>query len=165
TIIHSDRRFAYEEVQDVIESGSGDYAEEILKLNELAHKLRKDRFKKGAITFKTVEVKFQLDEKGRPIAVIPKIRKDAHKLIEDFMLLANRKVAEFVHFMKKGKDKNTMVFRIHDHPDPDKINALSIFAKKFGHRIDFEQEDVSIALNKLVEDVEGKPEQNVLQSL
>lgn len=165
TIIHSDRRFAYEEVQDVIESGSGDYAEEILKLNELAHKLRKDRFKKGAITFETVEVKFQLDEKGRPIAVIPKIRKDAHKLIEDFMLLANRKVAEFVHFMKKGKEKNTMVFRIHDHPDPDKINALAIFAKKFGHRIDFEQEDVSIALNKLVEDVEGKPEQNVLQSL
>lgn len=165
TIIHSDRRFAYEEVQEVIETGKGDYVTEILKLNELAHKLRADRFKKGAITFETIEVKFQLDEKGKPLAVVPKIRKDAHKLIEDFMLLANRKVAEFVHFMKKGKEKNTMVFRIHDHPNPDKISALGIFAKKFGHAIDFEQEDVSVALNKLVEDVEGKPEQNVLQSL
>lgn len=165
TIIHSDRRFAYEEVQEVIETGKGDYQEEIFKLNELAHKLRKDRFKKGAITFETVEVKFQLDEKGKPLAVIPKIRKDAHKLIEDFMLLANRKVAEFVHFMKKGKEKNTMVFRIHDHPNPDKISALAIFAKKFGHKIDFEQGDVSESLNKLVEEVEGKPEQNVLQSL
>jgi ribonuclease R len=165
TIIHSNKRFAYEDVQQIIEEKKGEFSEEIHVLNDLAHLLRKDRFKKGAIGFETVEVKFQLDEKGKPLAVVPKIRKDAHKLIEDFMLLANRKVAEFVHFMRKGKDKNTMVFRIHDHPNTDKLNALAIFAKKFGHQINLEQEDLSNALNKLVEDVEGKPEQNVLQSL
>lgn len=165
TIIHSDRRFSYEEVQEVIEAGKGEYVEEILTLNKLAHALRKDRFKKGAIAFETVEVKFKLDEKGKPLAVVPKIRKDAHKLIEDFMLLANRKVAEYVRFMRKGKDKNTMVYRIHDYPDPDKINQLAVFARKFGHKLDFESEDVSAELNHLVEEVEGKPEQNVLQSL
>src|SRR5690606_27180292 len=99
----------------------------ITVLNDLAHKFRKERFKKGAIGFETVEVKFRLDEKGFPLEVVPKIRKDAHKLIEDFMLLANRKVAEYVHFMKKGEDKNTFVYRIHDHPNPEKLNALAIF--------------------------------------
>ncbi|MBX9852888.1 MAG: ribonuclease R [Cytophagaceae bacterium] len=165
TIIHSDRRFTYEEVQEIIEGGKGEFSQEIHKLNDLAHKLRRDRFKKGAIAFETVEVKFKMDEKGKPLAVIPKVRKDAHKLIEDFMLLANRKVAEFVHFMNNGKEKNTMVFRIHDHPNPEKISSLAIFAKKFGHKIDMESEDIANALNKLVEEVEGKPEQNVLQSL
>jgi ribonuclease R len=166
TIIHSDRRFAYEDVQVILEGAEGDFKEEIHILNELAHKLRKDRFKKGAIGFETVEVKFKLDAKGKPLAVVPKVRKDAHKLIEDFMLLANRKVAEYVHFMKKGDEKNTMVFRIHDHPSPEKLSALAVFAKKFGHILKVGDEaDLSNTLNKLVEDVEGKPEQNVLQSL
>jgi ribonuclease R len=166
TIIHSDRRFAYEDVQKIIEGEKGDFAEEIHILNDLAHKLRKDRFRKGSIGFETIEVKFKLDEKGFPLAVIPKIRKDAHKLIEDFMLLANKKVAEFVYFMKKGKEKNTMVYRIHDHPSPEKLSALSNFAKKFGHKLNFDNEtELANTLNKLVEDVEGKPEQNVLQSL
>jgi ribonuclease R len=166
TIIHSDRRFAYEDVQKIIEGEQGDFAEEIHILNDLAHKLRKERFKRGSIGFETVEVKFKLDEKGFPLAVIPKIRKDAHKLIEDFMLLANRKVAEYVYFMKKGKEKNTMVYRIHDHPSPEKLNALSNFAKKFGHQLNFDNEaELANTLNKLVEDVEGKPEQNVLQNL
>jgi ribonuclease R len=166
TIIHSDRRFAYEDVQKIIEGEKGDFEEEVHLLNGLAHKLRKERFKRGAIGFETVEVKFKLDAKGKPLAVVPKIRKDAHKLIEDFMLLANRKVAEYVHFMKKGDEKNTMVFRIHDHPSPEKLGALAIFAKKFGHNLKFEDEgELSNTLNKLVEDVEGKPEQNVLQSL
>jgi ribonuclease R len=166
TIIHSDKRFAYEDVQKIIEEKKGEYFEEIQVLNGLAHKLRKERFKKGAIGFETIEVKFRLDENGVPLEVVPKIRKDAHKLIEDFMLLANRKVAEYVYFMKKGEEKNTFVYRIHDHPNPDKINALAIFAKKFGHNILVGDEaEVAAALNKLVEDVEGKPEQNVLQSL
>jgi len=166
TIIHSIKRFAYEDVQQIIEEKKGELVEEILVLNDLAHKLRKDRFKKGAIAFETVEVKFKLDENGKPLAVIPKIRKDAHKLIEDFMLLANRKVAEHVFFMKKGKEKNTMVYRIHDYPDPDKIGALTLFARKFGYNIEVQDEEkVAAALNKLVEDVDGKPEQNVLQSL
>ncbi len=166
TIIHSDRRFAYEDVQQIIEEKKGDFVEEILVMNDLAHKLRKDRFKRGAISFETVEVKFKLDENGKPLAVIPKVRKDAHKLIEDFMLLANRKVAEYVFFMKKGKEKNTMVYRIHDYPDPDKIGALIQFARRFGYNIEAQDEEkVANALNKLVEDVDGKPEQNVLQSL
>jgi ribonuclease R len=166
TIIHSDRRFAYEDVQEILEGKPGDFSEEIHILNDLAHKLRKERFKRGSIGFETVEVKFQLDEKGFPLAVIPKIRKDAHKLIEDFMLLANRKVAEYVYFMKKGKEKNTMVYRIHDHPSPEKLNSLSNFAKKFGHKLNFDNEaELANTLNKLVEDVEGKPEQNVLQNL
>lgn len=102
TIIHSDRRFTYEEAQEVIETQQGDFSEEILTLNKLAYKLREERFRRGAISFETVEVKFRLDEDGKPLEVIPKVRKDAHKLIEDFMLLANRKVAEHVHLQKKG---------------------------------------------------------------
>jgi len=166
TIIHSDRRFTYEEVQDVIETGEGDYKNEILTLNKIAHKLRTDRFRKGSIGFESIEVKFKLDEKGVPLEVITKVRKDAHKLVEDFMLLANRKVADFVQNQRKGKDKNTMVFRIHDHPNPEKLQGLTVFAKKFGYDLRLEdQEKISAALNKLSEDVEGKPEQNVLQSL
>jgi len=166
TIIHSDRRFAYEDVQQIIEDQKGEFVEEILLLNDLAHKMRKDRFKHGAISFETIEVKFKLDEHGKPLAVVPKVRKDAHKLIEDFMLLANRKVAEHVFYMKKGKDKNTMVYRIHDYPDPDKIGALMQFARKFGYNIEAKDEEkVAAALNKLIDDVDGKPEQNVLQSI
>lgn len=165
TIIHSDKRFAYEDVQEIIEKGEGEYSDEIKVLNDLAHKLRKERFKKGAVSFETVEVKFKLDEKGKPLAVVPKIRKDAHKLIEDFMLLANRKVAEYVYFKKKGNDRLTMVYRIHEHPNVEKLDALAVFAKKFGHQIDFSKGNVSEVLNRLTEDVENRPEQNVLQSL
>jgi ribonuclease R len=116
TVIHSDRRFTYEEVQDVIETKTGDYVEEILKLNALAYKLRERKFKAGAISFETTEVKFKLDETGKPTGVYVKERKDAHKLIEDFMLLANRKVAEHVSKMGKGKHKYTFVYRVHDTP-------------------------------------------------
>ena len=167
TIIHSDRRFAYEDVQEIIEGKEGDYKEEILLLNNLAHILRKERFKNGAISFETVEIKFKLDEKGKPLGVYPKIRKDAHKMIEEFMLLANKKVAEFVYNMKKGDNRNTMVYRTHDNPNPDKLNALSTFAKRFGHKMVIGEEatNIATALNKLAEETEGKPEQNVLQSL
>jgi ribonuclease R len=165
TIIHSDRRFSYEEAQEVLESGTGDFAEELLLLNDLAKKLKEERFKKGAISFETIEVKFKLDEKGTPLAVYPKVRKDAHKLIEEFMLLANKKVAEFVYKMRKGESRNTMVYRIHDSPDVEKLKTLSTFVKKLGYSLNVDEKKVSSSLNKMIDDIEGKPEQSVLQSL
>jgi ribonuclease R len=165
TIIHSDHRFTYEQAQEVIETGQGKFAEELKILNQLHHILRKDRFKQGAVNFETAEVKFKLDEKGKPLAVIPKIRKDAHKLIEEFMLLANRAVATYIYKMKKGEDKNTFVFRTHDLPDQEKVEDFSRFAKQFGHNLNFESHSISRSLNKLMDEIEGKPEQNVLQSL
>lgn len=165
TIIHSDHRFSYEQAQEVIETGTGTFAEEIKILNDLHHILRKERFTKGAVNFETTEVKFKLDEKGKPLAVVPKVRKDAHKLIEEFMLLANRSVATYVYKMKKGEDKNTFVYRTHDLPDQEKVEDFSRFAKQFGHNLNFESASISRSLNKLMEEIEGKPEQNVLQSL
>lgn len=165
TIIHSDKRFSYEAAQEVIETGHGPYSEELAILNDLAKKLRKERFAKGAVNFETTEVKFKLDEKGRPLAVIPKIRKDAHKLIEEFMLLANKHVATFIYNYNKGKEKNTFVYRIHDFPDPDKVKDFALFAKQFGHRMNVEESSISRSLNKLMSEIEGKPEQNVLEQL
>ncbi len=165
TVIHSDHRFSYEQAQEVIETGQGKFADEIKFLNDLHHVLRKERFAKGAVNFETTEVKFRLDEKGKPLAVVPKVRKDAHKLIEEFMLLANRAVATFVYKMKKGEDKNIFVYRAHDLPDQEKVEDFSRFAKQFGHTLNFESASISRSLNKLMEEIEGKPEQNVLQSL
>jgi len=165
TVIHSDHRFSYEQAQEVIETGTGTFAEEIKILNDLHHILRKERFTNGAVNFETTEVKFKLDEKGKPLAVVPKVRKDAHKLIEEFMLLANRSVATYVYKMKKGEEKNTFVYRTHDLPDQEKVEDFSRFAKQFGHNLNFESASISRSLNKLMEEIEGKPEQNVLQSL
>jgi ribonuclease R len=166
TIIHSDRRFTYEEVQQVIETKEGDFQTEIEKLNELAHKLRVRKFKNGAISFETQEVKFKLDEKGKPIGVFVKERKDAHKLIEDFMLLANRKVAEFVSKKGKGKKKYTFVYRAHDAPNPETLGNFAQFAARFGYRINMKSDrEIAKSLNHLMEDVEGKKEQNVLTHL
>lgn len=165
TIIHSVKRFTYEGAQEVLEAGNGEYAEELITLNNLAKKFRKERFSKGAVNFETTEVKFKLDEKGKPLAVIPKIRKDAHKLIEEFMLLANKYVATFVYEYKKGKERNTFVYRIHDFPDPDKVKDFAVFAKQFGHKMNVDEQSISQSLNKLMEEIEGKPEQNVLEQL
>lgn len=165
TVIHSDYRFSYESAQEVIESRKGQFADELRILNTIALALRKERFGKGAVNFETTEVKFKLDEKGKPLAVIPKIRKDAHKLIEEFMLLANKGVATFIYNMRKGSDKNTFVYRTHDHPDPEKLEDFAKFAKQFGHKLEVEQRQISRSLNALMDDIEGKPEQNVLQSL
>lgn len=166
TIIHSDKRFAYEEAQELIEGKTGDFSKEILKLNELAYILRERKFKAGAISFESAEVKFKLDEQGKPIGVYVKERKDAHKLIEDFMLLANRKVAEFIAKKGKGKHKYTFVYRAHDSPKEEALLNFSQFAGKFGYKINT-QSDKSIAysLNSLLLDVEGKKEQNVLTQL
>ena len=165
TIIHSDVRFTYEEAQTILEAGQGVLAEELRILNDIAKKLRKERFSKGAVNFETTEVKFKLDEKGKPLAVIPKVRKDAHKLIEEFMLLANKQVATFVHNYKKGKEKNTFVYRIHDFPDPEKVKDFSIFARQFGHKMNIDENSISSSLNKLMTEIEGKPEQNILEQL
>lgn len=165
TIIHSDNRFSYEQAQEVIETGTGKFAEELKTLNDLHDILRKERFKKGAVNFETTEVKFKLDEQGKPLMVVPKIRKEAHKLIEEFMLLANRAVATFVYKMKKGEEKNTFVYRTHDFPNPEKVADFALFAKQFGHTLAVDDASVSRSLNKLMDSIEGKPEQNVLQSL
>lgn len=165
TIIHSVRRFSYEQAQEVIETGAGDYSKELELLNNLAKTLRKKRYQKGAINFETVEVKFKLDEKGKPLGIIPKIRKDAHKLIEEFMLLANKRVAEFVFGQKTNEGSKTFVYRTHDAPNPEKLNNFTLFAKKFGHKIALDEDNLSSSLNKLIDEIEGKPEQNVLTSL
>ena len=165
TIIHSDHRFSYEQAQEVIETEKGKFAEEIKILNELHHILRKERLKKGAVNFETTEVKFKLDEKGKPLSVIPKVRKDAHKLIEEFMLLANKGVATFIFKHKKGEEKDTFVYRTHDLPNPEKLQTFSEFAKQFGHKLQIDDAAISRSLNALMEEIEGKPEQNVLQSL
>lgn len=166
TVIHSNRRFTYEEVQQIIEDKAGEYSEEILKLNELAHILRERKFKSGAISFETTEVKFKLDEHSKPIGVYVKERKDAHKLIEDFMLLANRKVAEFVSKKGKGKNKFTFVYRVHDAPQPETLANFAQFAARFGYKINTKSDkEVARSLNHLMESVEGKKEQNVLTHL
>ena len=166
TIIHSNRRFTYEEVQEVIENKLGDYEQEILKLNALAYKLRERKFKNGAISFETTEVKFRLDDTGKPIGVYVKERKDAHKLIEDFMLLANRKVAEYASKLGKGKNKYTFVYRVHDTPKPEALASFAQFAARFGYKINTKSDkETAKSLNFLMEDVEGKKEQNVLTQL
>lgn len=166
TIIHSARRFTYEEVQEIIETKVGDHAIEIEKLNALAYKLRDRKFKNGAISFETTEVKFKLDETGKPIGVYVKERKDAHKLIEDYMLLANRKVAEFVSKKGKGKHKYTFVYRAHDSPNPETLATFAQFASRFGYKINTKSDkEIARSLNHLMEDVEGKKEQNVLTHL
>ncbi|WP_128547133.1 ribonuclease R [Larkinella soli] len=166
TVIHSDRRFAYEEAQDVIDSGVGDYVEELRLLNELAFKLRDERFRRGAINFETVEVRFKLDENGVPLSVHPKIRKDAHKLIEEFMLLANKRVAEFVHGLSRGDHPNVMVYRVHESPDFEKLKTFAAFAGRLGYKLKVEDEKgLSKSFNTMMDNLEGKPEQNALQQL
>lgn len=165
TVIFSDQRFSYESAQDVIETGQGKFAKELKLLNNLALKLRKERFTHGAVNFETTEVKFKLDAKGKPLAVVPKVRKDAHKLIEEFMLLANKGVATFVYKHKKGGDRNGFVYRTHDYPDPEKVEDFAKFARQFGHTLDVQERAISRSLNSLMDEIEGKPEQNVLQSL
>ena len=162
TIINTNKRFAYEEAQEALEGKKFPFSEEIIQLNTLAKKLREERFKQGSISFETVELKFQLDDKGFPISVYIKERKDAHKLIEDFMLLANKKVAEFVFNMRKGQ-KNTMVYRVHEPPDPEKMKTLKDFAKKFGYNVKIDG-DIAKSLNTLAEESEGKTEAAVLQN-
>lgn len=167
TVIKSDRRFTYEEAQQVIETGEGDYHEEMLALDALAKKMRNRRFENGAINFDRYEVKFEIDEKGKPLSVYFKESKDANKLIEEFMLLANRTVAEFVGKTQKGKTKKTFVYRIHEQPNPEKLENFAAFIRRFGYKLKTEGSKVSISkgINKLLDSAQGKPEENLVETL
>lgn len=166
TVIHSDHRFTYEEVQAIIEEKAGLHAEEILILNELAQKFRKKRFANGAINFSSQEVRFKLDAKGDPIGIMIKESKEAHQLIEEFMLLANRTVAENVSKIKISNKPLPFPYRTHDDPDEAKLLPFAAFAKKFGHKFDTSSpEAIAVSFNQLLKDVNGKPEQHVLEQL
>lgn len=167
TIILSDRRFTYEEAQEIIESGEGEYSVEILKMNELAQKLRKQRFVSGAINFDRHEVKFEIDETGKPIGVYFKIAKEANKLVEEFMLLANRTVAESVGKVAKTRTPKTFVYRIHDLPDPEKMTNFATFIRRFGYKLKTEgsKSDVSKSINSLLDSVQGKREENLIETV
>ena len=167
TVIRSDRRFTYEEAQEIIETGKGDFAMEILTLNDLAKKLRNKRFASGAIAFERSEVRFEIDEKGKPINVIFKESKDSNKLIEEFMLLANRYVAQHIGMPKNKQKPKTFVYRIHDVPNTEKLLNFATFIKKFGYKIKTEGKNttVSASINRLLDSIEGKKEQNMIESL
>jgi ribonuclease R len=166
TLIHSNHRFTYEDVQTIIETKSGLYSEELLLLNQLAQTYRKDRFDHGAINFSSTEVRFKLDEDGKPIGIIVKESKEAHKLIEEFMLLANRTVAEYVSKIKVNDKPLPFPYRIHDTPDDEKLKPFVAFARKFGYHFDMHDErEVATSFNNLLKEVHGKPEQHVLEQL
>lgn len=166
TVIHSDHRFTYEEVQEVIENGDGLYKEELLLLNKFAQKYRKQRFKKGAINFSSQEVRFKLDEHRKPIGIIVKESKEAHQLIEEFMLLANRTVAEHVGKFEQNNKQLPFPYRVHDQPDAEKLVPFAAFARKFGHGFDTKSpERIAASFNQLLEEVKGMPQQHVLEQL
>ncbi|WP_282017053.1 ribonuclease R [Salegentibacter mishustinae] len=180
TVTYSDARFAYEEAQQIIETEKGDIPEEIsiqdkaytvkdeiveavLTMNKMAKKMRATRMRQGAISFDKVEVKFQLDEENEPVGVYFKTAKDANKLIEEFMLLANRKVAEFIG---KRDEKKTFIYRCHDEPDEEKLVSLNSLVSRFGHGLNLKnRKTVSSSLNQLLQDVQGKKEQNLVDTL
>ncbi|MBP5356424.1 MAG: ribonuclease R [Prevotella sp.] len=183
TVIKSNRRFAYEEVQEILEkngvkdgtgepaparkSYEGEYAKELITLDALAKELRKKRFKNGSVKFDREELHFDIDENGKPTRAYFKKSKDANKLIEEFMLLANRQVAESIGKVKKGEKAKTLPYRIHDQPDPTKLERLREFITHFGYKVKTtgSKEDISKSLNKLMDDVNGKREQNVIESV
>jgi len=166
TLIKSDRRFTYEEAQDIIEKREGDCKEAILAMDALAKKLRAKRFKDGAIAFERYEVKFEIDEYGKPLSVYFKESKDANKMIEEFMLLANRTVAEFVGKVPESH-KKTFVYRIHDLPDPDKMENFAAFIRRFGYKLktDGSKVEVSKGINHLLDEVQGKREENLIETV
>ena len=166
TVIHSDRRFAYEDAQEIIEGKEGDFKDEILILDKIAKILRKARLKHGALNIESEEIRFRLDENGHPVEVIIKTSKDAHKLIEEFMLLANKHVALFVGEPKKGKDPVPFVYRVHDKPDVAKIALFNVFIDKFGHKLDFSHPDqIAKSINKLLADIRYENEYSLIQTM
>lgn len=167
TVIRSNRRFTYEEAQEVIETGKGDYAEEIITLNNLAKILRKERFKDGSVEFDRPEVKFDINEQGHPTGVYFKVSKDANKLIEEFMLLANKTVATFVGKVKGTKKPKAFVYRVHDMPDQAKLNDLATIARNFGYKIKTSgsAREVNRSINKMLADIRGRAEESYLGTL
>ena len=168
TVILSDRRFTYAEAQARIETGVGDYAEEIAVLHNMAQKMRNRRFKSGAVSFERAEFKFILDEKGKPLGVYTKEQKESNQLIEEFMLLANRRVAEFCTYREVNgkKVQRPMVYRVHDEPNEEKLSRFRDFVMRFGYQFKAAKgRSVAKAINKLVGEVKGRPEENAIQSL
>lgn len=167
TVIKSNRRFTYEEAQQIIETGEGNYKEEVLQLNSLAQILRQKRMAAGSINFDRCEVKFEIDETGKPLSVYFKVSKEANKLIEEFMLLANKTVAEYVGKVPKNKKPKVLPYRIHDLPDPDKLDNLNQFIARFGYKIRTggSKAEVSKSINHLLGEIEGKKEQNLIETV
>ena len=167
TIVKSDSRMTYEDAQAIIETGKGDFSSEILVLNNLAKQLRERRFANGAINFDRYEVRFNLDENGKPLGVYFKESKEANHLIEEFMLLANRTVAEHIGKVPKGKKAKTFVYRVHDVPDVEKLEDFNTFVLRFGHKIKTSGTNVDIAksINSLLEKVKGRPEEDLVETL
>lgn len=167
TVTRSNRRFTYEEAQEIIETGKGDFANEILTLNDLAVKLRAARFADGSVEFERAEVRFDIDEKGHPVDVFFKVSKEANKLIEEFMLLANKTVATFIGRPASGKKPKAFVYRVHDMPDPGKLADLSKIARTFGFKVreTGSSREVNRSINKMLADVKGRGEENFLSTL
>jgi ribonuclease R len=166
TVICSDRRFTYDEAQAVIETGKGDMSDAITLLHKLAQKLRSGRFREGAISFERSEVKFNLDQQGKPLGVYVKENKESNQLIEEFMLLANRKVAEFIGKRQKGQTARTFVYRIHDKPNQEKLESFSRLASTFGYKVKTTgNKAIAQSVNKLLDNVQGKKEQDMLETL
>ena len=166
TIIHSNRRFNYEEVQKILEGEENEHQENLATLDTLAKKLRANRFKKGAIAFSSQEVKFKLDETGKPIGAFLKEQTDANRLIEDFMLLANRKVAEKIGVKHGRQEPRTFIYRVHDMPNPEKLQTFSEFVRKLGYRLQIgSRKSISSSLNQLFSDIKGKGEENMIESI
>lgn len=167
TVINSDRRFTYEEAQEIIETKEGDYKDEVLMMDKIAKLLREKRFSSGAINFDRYEVKFEIDEKGKPISVYFKMSKDANKLVEEFMLLANKTVAEKIGKVPDSKKAKVLPYRIHDLPDPEKLEKLSQFIARFGYKIRTSgtKSDVSKSINHLLDDIQGKKEENLIETV
>lgn len=167
TVIKSNRRFSYEEAQEVIETGLGDCVEAIQKLNELAKILRRERYENGSVEFDRAEVKFHIDDKGKPLGVFFKVSKDANKLIEEFMLLANRTVATFVGKPQGKKKPKAFVYRVHDVPDPTRLADLSAIARAFGYKVKSSgtPREINRSINRMLAEVKGKGEENYLATL
>lgn len=166
TLTHSNHRFTYEDVQQIIETGEGHYHNEIILLNNLAQRFRKDRFRRGAINFSSQEVRFRLDEKGKPLGIVVKESKESHQLIEEFMLLANRTVATHVAGVFIDKRSLPFPYRVHDRPDEEKLLPFVAFARKFGHPFDTKSPSaIASSFNSMLDAVKGQPEQHVLEQL
>ncbi len=167
TVIRSDRRFTYEEAQEIIETGKGDHARELGLLNSLAQQLRKRRFENGALEFDRAEVRFDIDKTGRPVSVFFKVSKEANKLVEEFMLLANKAVATKIGCQPNGKKAKTFVYRIHEAPDPEKLANFALIAARFGFRVktDGSRREINRSINKVLRDVKGRGEENLLSIL
>ena len=165
-VIHSDRRFTYEEAQEIIMGAEGDHASELKLLDKIAKVMRKRRLKNGALSIESEEMRFKLGENGFPEGILIKTSKDAHKLVEEFMLLANRHVAMFLGKPTEKEQKTTCIYRVHDTPDPAKLDIFSVFIKKFGYSVDLTQpESISKNINKLLGDIRLKNEYSMIQSM